>query len=93
MRFGMTALAILANAALAARAHASCSIHNGTRWEFTVESGHTSNQLVNSHTQTTIDAGKIIGKSKEGKSISGFCKDGDQLEVTEDDGVAVLAPK
>jgi hypothetical protein len=76
-----------------AHAAASCSVHNDTKWSFTVTSGNTSNQMVNSHSQTSIAAGKIVGKSKEGKTIGGFCKDGDKLEITDDHGVPVLMPK
>jgi hypothetical protein len=74
-------------------ARAGCSIHNATDWSFTVTSGNTSNQQVGSHTQTAIAAGKIAGKSKEGKTIGGFCKDGDSLEIINDHGVPVLMPK
>ena len=72
---------------------AGCSIHNDTNWSFTVTSGNTSNQMVNSHSQTGIASGKIVGKSKEGKTIGGFCKDGDKLEITDDHGVPVLMSK
>ncbi len=74
-------------------AAAGCSIHNDTKYSFTVSSGNTSNQSVGSHTQTSIAAGKIIGKSKEGKTISGFCKDGDRLEIKEEQGVPILLHK
>jgi hypothetical protein len=74
-------------------AAASCSIHNDTNYSFTVESGNTSNQSVGSHTQTSIAAGKIVGRSKEGKTVGGFCKDGDSLEIKDDHGVPVLMPK
>ena len=77
----------------ASYASASCSIHNDTGYSFTVTSGNTSNQSVGSHTQTSIAAGKIIGKSKEGKTISGFCKDGDKLEIKEEQGVPILMPR
>jgi hypothetical protein len=76
-----------------ANAFAGCSIHNDTDWSFTVTSGNTSNQQVGSHSQTSIAAGKIVGKSKEGKTIGGFCKDGDKLEIKNDHGVPVLMPK
>jgi hypothetical protein len=74
-------------------AWAGCSIHNATEWSFVVTSGNTSNQSVGAHTQTSIAAGKIVGKSKDGKTISGFCKNGDKLEITNDHGVPVLAHK
>jgi hypothetical protein len=74
-------------------AFAGCSIHNDTDWSFSVTSGNTSNQSVGSHSQTSIAPGKIVGKSKEGKTIGGFCKDGDKLEITNDHGVPVLMPK
>jgi hypothetical protein len=77
----------------AGAAVASCSIHNDTPWAFVVTSGNTSNQTVGSHTQTHIAAGKIIGKSKEGKTIGGFCKDGDTLEIKNEKGVPILLPK
>ena len=72
---------------------AGCSIHNDTSWSFVVTSGNTSNQQVGSHTQTAIVAGKITGKSKEGKTIGGFCKDGDKLEIKDEKGIPVLIPK
>jgi hypothetical protein len=72
---------------------ASCRIHNDTSYSFTVESGNTSNQSVGSHTETSIAPGKIIGKSPEGKTVSGFCKDGDHLEIKDDHGVPILMTK
>jgi hypothetical protein len=79
---------------LSAPALASCSIHNDTKWDFKVESGNVSNQSVEAHSQTTINAGKIKGKDeKEGKTISGSCKDGDSLEITDEDGIPVLEVK
>ncbi len=75
-------------------AYANCSIHNDTKWDFKVESGNVSNQSVGAHTTTTIAPGKIKGvDSKEGKSISGQCKDGDKIEVIDDHGVPVLTVK
>jgi hypothetical protein len=78
---------------LARPASAGCSIHNDTSWSFTVTSGNTSNQQVGAHTQTSIAAGKIVGKSKEGKTIGGFCKNGDKLEIKNEKGVPILVPK
>ena len=78
---------------LGRQASASCAIHNDTSWSFTVTSGNTSNQRVGAHTQTSIAAGKIVGKSKEGKTIGGFCKDGDKLEIKNEKGVPILVPK
>ncbi len=72
---------------------AGCSIHNDTKWAFMITSGNTSNQSVGAHTQTSIAPGKIVGKSKEGKSIGGFCKDGDRLEIQEEQGVPILMHK
>ena len=95
----MTIRSLLCSAAMlglmlqASYAAASCSIHNDTNYSFTVTSGNTSNQMVGSHSQTSIAAGKIVGKSKEGKTIGGFCKDGDKLEISDDHGVPVLMPK
>jgi len=77
----------------ASMAVAGCSIHNDTKYSFTVTSGNTSNQSVGAHTQTSIAAGKIVGKSKEGKTIGGFCKDGDRLEIEEEQGVPILMHK
>jgi hypothetical protein len=85
--------AALAVFAVAHAAQASCRIHNDTGFSFTVESGNTSNQSVGSHTETSIAPGKIIGRSKEGKTVSGFCKDGDQLEIKDDHGVPILMSK
>ncbi len=79
---------------ISAVSSASCSIHNDTGYDFKVESGNTSNQSVGAHTSTSIAAGRIIGKDeKSGKTISGSCKDGDQLEVTDDHGVPILTVK
>jgi hypothetical protein len=84
------------SAAIVAGSHAafaSCRVHNDTGWSFTVESGNTSNQSVGSHTETSIAPGKIIGRSPDGKSVSGFCKDGDHLEIKDDHGVPILMSK
>lgn len=72
---------------------AGCSIHNDTKYAFTVTSGNTSNQMVGAHTQTSIAPGKILGKSKEGKTFGGFCKDGDRLEIKDEQGVPILLHK
>lgn len=94
MRTRHLALVIGAAATLliAPRAFASCSIHNETKYSFTVESGNTSNQSVGSHTQTTIAPGRVIGKSKEGKSFGGSCRDGEKVRVIEKDGVVIMEP-
>ena len=74
--------------------HAGCRIHNDTSYDFKVESGNTSNQSVGAHTTTTIASGKIKGvDAKAGKTISGSCKDGDELEVKDDHGTPVLSVK
>ncbi len=73
---------------------AGCRISNETKWDFKVESGNTSNQSVGAHTTTTIAAGKIKGvDAKAGKTISGSCKDGEQLKIVDDKGVPVLTLK
>ncbi len=72
---------------------AGCAIHNDTKYAFMVTSGNTSNQSVGAHTQTSIAPGKIVGKSKEGKTIGGFCKDGDRLEIRDEQGTPILVPK
>ncbi len=75
-------------------ASASCRIHNDTGFDFTVESGNTSNQSVGAHTTTSIAEGTIKGiDAKAGKSISGSCKSGDELEVKDDHGVPILSLK
>jgi hypothetical protein len=74
-------------------ARASCRISNETGYSFTVSSGSTSNQSVGAHTTTTIAPGTIVGKSKEGKTFGGSCKDGDNLILKEDKGVPILMPK
>ena len=79
---------------LSAPAFASCRIHNETKWDFKVESGNTSNQSVGANTTTSIAAGKIKGKDeKAGKTISGSCKDGDELVVKDDHDIPVLEQK
>jgi len=77
----------------AAEAAASCRISNETNYSFTVTSGNTSNQSVGAHTTTSIASGKVLGQSKEGKTIGGFCKDGDQLVVKEEKGGPIMMPK
>ena len=72
---------------------ASAAINNETGYSFTVSSGNTSNQSVGAHTTTTIASGTIVGKSKEGKTFGGSCKDGDSLVVKEEKGVPILMPK
>jgi hypothetical protein len=84
---------LLGTLGLARSALGSCRIHNDTGFSFVVESGNTSNQSVGAHTETSIAAGRIIGKSKEGKTVSGTCKDGDRLEIKDDHGVPILMPK
>ena len=86
---GLGSLALLA----AADARASCRISNETGYSFTVASGNTSNQSVGAHTTTTIAPGTIVGKSKDGKTFGGSCKDGDNLVLKEDKGVPILMPK
>jgi hypothetical protein len=83
----------LASAAPAARALATCRIFNDTKYSFTIESGNTSNQAVNAHTHTTIAPGKVLGKSRDGKSVGGFCKDGEEVVIKEEKGVVFLQPK
>ena len=86
-------LATLTGLAVASPARASCRISNETGYSFTVSSGNTSNQSVGAHTTTSIAPGTIVGKSKEGKTFGGSCKDGDNLVVKEDKGVPILMPK
>lgn len=75
------------------RAAASCRISNETKYSFVVASGNVSDQRVNAHATTTIAAGKVAGKSPEGKSVSGSCKDGGDLVIKEKNGVPLLMPK
>jgi hypothetical protein len=77
----------------ATSAWAACRISNQTGYSFVVTSGNTSNQSLGAHTTTTIASGKILGKSKEGKTIGGSCKDGDDLVVKEEQGVPLILPK
>ena len=79
-------------AAGAGRAAASCRVSNETGYSFTVASGNVSNQKVRAHATTAIEAGKIQGKSEEGKTISGQCKDGGELVIQEKNGVPLLLP-
>ena len=79
--------------AVGATAEASCRIDNQTKYTFTITSGNVSNQRVGAHTTTTIAAGKIVGKSDDGKGIGGSCKDGDALVVKDEGGVPILMPK
>ena len=79
-------------AAGGSRAAASCRVTNETGYTFTVASGNVSNQRVRAHATSAIEAGKIQGKSDEGKTISGTCKDGGDLVIREKNGVPLLQP-
>jgi hypothetical protein len=92
-RGGLFVLAVGLVAAFAAPAGASCLVKNETTFTFTVSSGNASNQQVNAHATTTIEAGKISGKSVEGRTISGACKDGGSLVIKEKNGVPLLLPR
>jgi len=88
--------AVLIGAAIGvgtARASASCLVTNETGLEFVVSSGNKADQKVGAHAPTTIEAGKIAGKSPEGRTISGSCKDGARLVIIEKNGVPLLMPK
>lgn len=85
-----TLATLLLGLALPASALATCRINNDTKWDFTIESGNTSNQRVGPRTTTSIAPGKIRGKSKDGKTVGGSCKSGDKLKISDDDGVPVL---
>jgi hypothetical protein len=75
------------------RAAASCRVTNETGYTFTVASGNVANQRIRAHATAAIEAGKIQGKSEEGKTISGSCKDGGELVIQEKNGVPLLLPK
>ena len=74
----------------AAPAAASCLIKNETGYAFTVASGNVANQRVGAHATTTIAPGKVQGRTEEGKTISGVCKDGSNLLIREKNGVPLL---
>lgn len=74
-------------------AFATCRIKNDTGWDFTIESGNTSGQRVGPRTTTSIAPGKIKGKSKEGKTVGGSCKSGDNVVITADGDVPILEIK
>jgi hypothetical protein len=80
-------------ATVGSRAAASCRVSNETGYTFTVSSGNASNQRVRAHATSAIEAGKIQGKSDDGKTISGSCKDGGDLVIQEKNGVPLLLPK
>jgi hypothetical protein len=75
------------------RAAASCRVTNETGYTFVVSSGNSANQRVRAHATAAIEAGKIQGKSEEGKTISGSCRDGGELVIQEKNGVPLLQPK
>ena len=78
-----------------APAAASCRIKNETGYTFAVASGNVPNQKVGARATTTIAPGKVQGRSDDGKTISGVCKDGGDLVIKEKNGVPLLsaAPK
>jgi hypothetical protein len=71
-------------------AWASCRISNQTKYAFTVDSGNIASQRIGANAITTVAAGKIQGKSPEGKTISGSCKDGGDMVIMEKNGVPLL---
>jgi hypothetical protein len=71
-------------------AAASCRIKNETGYTFAVASGNVPNQKVGARATTTIAPGKVQGRSDEGKTISGVCKDGGDLVIKEKNGVPLL---
>jgi hypothetical protein len=75
---------------LAGPAAASCRIANQTKYAFTVDSGNSASQRIGANAITTVAAGKIQGKSPEGKTISGSCKDGGDMVILEKNGVPLL---
>lgn len=93
MRTPVALLTLSLALALPSAAWARCSIFNDTAWDFTIESGNTSNQRVGPRTHTSIAPGKIRGTSKDGKTVGGSSKDGDRLEIKDDRGVPVLVTR
>ncbi len=71
-------------------AAASCRIKNETGYTFAVASGNVPNPRVGARATTTIAPGKVQGRSDEGKTIRGVCKDGGDLVIKEKNGVPVL---
>ena len=84
---------VVALLGLAGTAQATCRIHNETKYSFSVESGNVSNQSLGSNTTMTIAPGKVMAKSKEGKSFGGMCATGESVKVIEDKGVVMMVPK
>jgi hypothetical protein len=82
-------ITLVANPALAGR----CDIFNDTSASFIVESGGTSNQRVGSHTRTSIESGKIIAKSDDGKGVGGSCNDGDKIKIVLENDVYIIMPE
>ncbi|HEV3030149.1 MAG TPA: hypothetical protein VG319_00830 [Polyangia bacterium] len=91
-RVGMVLVFVAGVSLVSAGARASCVVTNDTAYEFVVASGNAPNQKVAAHATTTIEAGKIAGKSPEGRTISGSCKDGARMVVREKNGVPLLLP-
>jgi hypothetical protein len=92
---GLIAFGVAFGIGVAKPAAASCRIKNETGYTFAVASGNVPNQRVGARATTTIAPGKVQGRSEEGKTISGVCKDGSDLIIKEKNGVPLLgaAPK
>ena len=90
LKVGMVLVSL---AAIEGSALATCRITNRTGVSFKVESGNTSGQSVDGHSVTSIASGRIVGKSNDGKTISGHCSDRDELVIEEKDGVPIMEPK
>ena len=79
--------ATMISLSLSANAYASCQIKNETSKDFTVEYGNVSNRSFGANHIDSFPAGSISGKSKDGKSFSGSCVDGESLVIKEENGI------
>ncbi len=91
MRHALALAAAAATLAFAGAAAARCDIRNETSTSFTIESGNVGNQRVGGHTTTSIQHGKIVFKSDDGKAGGGSCTDGQKIKIVKaGDGYAIM---
>lgn len=81
---------VVFSALLAHSVFASCSVKNGTKYNFSVTYGNTSNRSFGSNHIDSFPAGSISGNDGKGHSFSATCNGSESLEVTEQNGTILV---
>ncbi len=69
---------------------ASCSVKNGTKYNFSVTQGNVSNRSFGSNHVDSFPTGSFSGNDGKGHSFSATCNASESLEVTEQNGTIVV---